>query len=77
MLDHPADPNFDADSEEVQRLRMDIYRRMTPARKYQQFLDLCAMAREMKGAALRQQHPDWTDRQVQHAVAEVFLHATD
>ncbi len=32
-------------------------------------------ARKLKAAALRQQHPDWNEEQVQEKVKEIFLHA--
>ena len=33
-------------------------------------------ARRIKAARLRELHPDWTERQVQDKVKEIFLHAT-
>ena len=32
-------------------------------------------ARKLKAAALRQQHPDWTESQVQEMVKQIFMHA--
>jgi len=32
-------------------------------------------ARRLKAAALRQQHPDWTEAEVQEKVKQIFLHA--
>ena len=33
-------------------------------------------ARRIKAARLRELHPDWSERQVQDKVKEIFLHAT-
>jgi hypothetical protein len=33
-------------------------------------------ARRFKAAALREQHPEWTEDRVQNAVKEIFLHAS-
>lgn len=32
-------------------------------------------ARNLKAAALREQHPDWSPEQIQQQVKEIFLHA--
>lgn len=55
--------------------RTNIYQQMTPEQKLQQALLLCHSARELKAAALRAKHPDWTDDQVQAEVREIFLYA--
>jgi hypothetical protein len=44
-------------------------RRMSGAEK------LRAAARKVKGARLRQLHPDWSEEDVQRRVKEIFLHA--
>lgn len=33
-------------------------------------------ARKLKAAGLRQQHPEWTEEQVQEKVKKIFMHAT-
>jgi hypothetical protein len=33
------------------------------------------VARKMKAAGLRAQHPDWTEAQVNEQVRQIFLHA--
>jgi hypothetical protein len=33
------------------------------------------MARKMKAAGLRNQHPDWSDERINAEVTELFLHA--
>jgi hypothetical protein len=50
-------------------------RRMTPAERLNAFFMLYRSARKIKGAALRQFHPDWSENQIQGAVRESFLHA--
>ncbi len=52
-----------------------ILRAMTPAQKIRAGERLIESARELKAAAIRARHPDWSDAQVQAAVREVFLRA--
>ena len=50
-------------------------RRMSGADKLRAAAALYWSAREVKAARLRQQHPDWSEEQVQERVKEIFLHA--
>jgi hypothetical protein len=50
---------------------------MTPEQKLQAASDLYWAARSLKEAALRQQHPEWTDAQVVREVTRVFQNARD
>ena len=50
-------------------------RRMTGAEKLRAASGLYWTARKVKAARLRQQHPGWTEEQVQRRVKEIFLHA--
>ena len=49
-------------------------RRMTGAEKLRTAFQLYWGARKVKAARLRQQHPDWSETQVQQRVKEIFLH---
>jgi hypothetical protein len=62
--------HMDADAEYIR-----ILRAMTPEQKLRATAALNDLARELKSAGLRAQHPDWTEQQVQAAVREMFLHA--
>jgi hypothetical protein len=63
-------------SEDEGRARqIEIYRRMTPAQRIEAALQLYWTAREIKAAALRSQHPDWSEERVSGAVREAFLYA--
>ena len=62
---------FDAPSSE----QLEIYRRMTPAQRWQAAHRLYWTLRRHKAAFLRQQHPDWTEAAVAAAVRRSFLHA--
>ena len=55
---------------------VEILRRMTGEQKLRAAAALYWSARALKAAALRQQHPEWTEEQVQSKVKEIFLHAT-
>ena len=50
-------------------------RALTGAQKLRAAFGLYWTARKIKAARLRQQHPDWTDEQVQQRVKEIFMHA--
>lgn len=51
-------------------------RRMSGAQKLRTASQLYWGARKIKAARLRQQHPAWTEAQVQQRVKEIFMHAT-
>ena len=65
------------ESEELEgRARqIEIYRRMSPARRLELGMGLNRAARELKAAALRAQHPEWNEKQILEAVREAFLYA--
>ena len=52
-----------------------IVRAMSPAQKLKAAERLYHSARQLKAAALRAQHPDWTDETIRRAVREAFLHS--
>lgn len=52
------------------------FRRMSPAEKLDLAMSLYWTARTLKADWLRQQHPDWTEDEVQAKVREIFLLAT-
>lgn len=52
------------------------YRGMTPARKLEIAFGLRRTAWRLRRAGVRQQHPDWTDEQVEQVVKESFLYGT-
>jgi hypothetical protein len=48
---------------------------MSPARKLEIAGQFQLAARELKKAALKQLHPDWTDEKLKLEVRKIFLHA--
>lgn len=52
-----------------------VLRRMSGQDKWRAAFRLYWSARALKAAALRGQHPEWTEEQVQARVKEIFLHA--
>jgi len=52
------------------------YRRMSAQQKIEQALALYWAARKLKADALRMQHPDWSEAQIEARVREIFLLAT-
>jgi hypothetical protein len=61
---------MDSDAEYLRTLRA-----MTPAQKLRSAEGLYDSARELKAAVLRQDHPNWTEEQVQRAVRDWLLYA--
>jgi len=63
---------------EAQRVQDDIYRRMSPARKFQLVLHTYEMGRQLAMAGLRMRHPDATEEELwrlwaqQHLGQELF-----
>lgn len=51
-----------------------ILRAMTPAQKLAVAQRMNWSARALKAAALRQQHPDWSEEEVRLKVREIFLY---
>ncbi len=52
-----------------------IVQAMSPAQKLRAAERLYYSARQLKAAALRTQHPDWTDEAIRKAVRDIFLYA--
>ena len=52
-----------------------IVQAMSPAQKLRAAEWLYYSARQLKAAALRGQHPDWTDEAIRKAVRDIFLYA--
>jgi hypothetical protein len=50
--------------------------KLTPAQKWAEVNKLRKMAYDLKKAAIRQKHPDWSDDEVNKAVKEIFLYAS-
>jgi hypothetical protein len=61
--------------EERDDIQTQVFRRMTAEQKVQAAMQLYWSARNLKAAWIRNQHPDWTPEQVEHAVREVFANA--
>jgi len=53
-----------------------VLRKLSGEQKLRSAFALYWSARELKAAALRAQHPDWSEEEIQDRVKEIFLHAT-
>jgi hypothetical protein len=58
-------------------LQLEIIRRMSPGAKLDAAMRLYWSARQLKTAALRRDHPDWSEEELTKAVNESFLYARD
>jgi hypothetical protein len=56
-------------------IQVEIFRKMSAQEKLHVAMRLYWSARRLKAAWIRQQHKDWTEDQVQHAVREAFTNA--
>jgi hypothetical protein len=56
---------------------LEIIKNMTCDQKLEASMRLYWSARELKAAAFRAQHPEWTEERVQQEVRYVFLTATE
>ncbi len=52
-----------------------ILQAMSPAQKLRAAERLYHSARQLKAAALRAEHPDWTEEAIRQAVRKIFLYA--
>lgn len=52
-----------------------VLQAMSPAQKLRAAERLYWSARQLKAAAVRAQHPDWTEEAIQQAVRQIFLYA--
>ena len=53
-----------------------IYQNMSAQRKWELSMELNFNARLLKAVALRQDHPEWNEDQVQAEVKKIFLYAS-
>lgn len=60
----------------AKQVQREIFRKMSAEKKLLLAFELYDTARELKAAYLRDKHPDWTEKQVQEKVREIFLYAT-
>ena len=62
-------------ADQVSREYQQTLRRLSGRRKLQTSFSLYWEARRLKAARLREQHPEWTDAQIEQRVKEIFMHA--
>ena len=60
---------------EAERLRLKVVRAMSAGKKLDIATCLYWSARDLKTAAFRSQHPEWSEEQLRVAVYENFLYA--
>ncbi len=60
---------------EAERIRLEILRRMTGLERIMAAEKLRKTAWELKRVKVSNDHPDWTDEQVENKVKEIFIRA--
>jgi hypothetical protein len=61
---------------EAEQRQREIFRAMTPGRRWEQFLSLRATAWKLKRAGVKSLHPELSEAEIETQVREYFLHAT-
>jgi hypothetical protein len=56
--------------EEFHPEQVEALKKMTPAQRLRNGLEFMEQMRQLKAAALRTRHPDWTEKQIAHALRE-------
>jgi hypothetical protein len=56
-------------------LQRRVFKEMSPGRRLEVAQMLYDSARELKTAAIRARHPEWTQEEIDAKVKEVFLYA--
>ena len=57
------------------KLQLEIFKKMSPAKKWQLTMDLYYSMRALKKAGIKHQHPDWDDKKVENELIKLFIHA--
>ncbi len=57
------------------QIQIEIFKKMSPAEELKLSMRLYWSARRLKASWPREQHPDWTEEQVQKNVTEIFRNA--
>jgi hypothetical protein len=60
---------------DAERRQREIFRAMTPGRRWEQFLSLRATAWKLKRAGIRSLYPDLPEPEIENMVREYFLRA--
>lgn len=63
---------YDTTAEEY---RTEIYRKMSPFRKWEEWRRLQSAAWALKHAGVKAAHPTWSEQEVKKAVRDIFLYA--
>ena len=60
-------------SPEVERIQIEIYRKMGPAKRMQTALDLTRFSRKLLSAGVQHRHPEYSEEQVRLAVIRLTI----
>lgn len=59
----------------IESLRAQIYLKMSPTRKWEEFNRMRKIAWDLKRAAVRAKYSDWDEREINNTVRKIFLYA--
>jgi Rv0078B-related antitoxin len=63
-------------SDDLHPVQVEAFRRMTPGQRLEVAMGFIEEMRELRRSILRQEHPDWTEKQIANALREFVLHAS-
>ena len=61
---------------DLTQAELEIFKKMSPADKLRRIASMYLQAKEWKRAALKSQHSDWSQQQVEDCLKEVFLYGS-
>ena len=65
------------ENREIHPVQIEAYRKMSPAEKLNLAMELRDEAWALKRAHLRSLHLDWSDKELEETIREIFCHAGD
>ncbi len=60
-------------SPEMERMQIEIYRKMSPARRLQVAMELTQLSRKLMAAGVRLRHPEYNEEQVRLAAIRLTI----
>lgn len=63
-------------SDELHPVQIEALQRMTPAQRLEIGMTFIEQMRELRRSVLRQEHPDWSEREIARSLREFVLHAS-
>lgn len=66
---------MDSSTDRLDPVQIEIFKKMSPWQKLELAANLYFEARRLKAIGLRMQHADWSEKQIERKVTEIFMNA--